>query len=269
MSEQITVGAHPWVFASRQEQYDIFPIMEQVFSDIAYAGFEGIELMHIPLLRTEALKLVRRLSEQYALPVIGSSFGGAMWDKSQEMEVLSQAATVVEALEELGGRTLGVSTGAAPEKKTPEQLDQQAGVLRDIAAVCRASGVVMNLHNHTYEVQDDEYELSETLKRFGEAELGPDLDWLTRAGIDPIDFIRRRGERIVFLHLRDNKDGRWVESVGEGTMDFAAIRRVLDEVGFAGQAVVELAWDAGFEPTRPLRETLKMSREHIRATMGW
>jgi len=185
------------------------------------------------------------------------------------MEVLGQAATVVEALEELGGRTLGVSTGAAPGKKTAEQLDQQAGVLRDIAAVCRASGVVMNLHNHTYEVEDGEYELSETLKRFPQAELGPDLDWLTRAGIDPIDFIRRRGERIVFLHLRDNKDGRWVESVGEGTMDFGAIRRALDEVGFAGQAVVELAWEADFEPTRPLRETLRMSREHIRATMGW
>ena len=60
-----------------------------------------------------------------------------------------------------------------------------------------------------------------------------------------------------------------MESVGEGEVDYRPIRRALAEVGFAGHAVVELAWEADFEPTRPLRESLKMSREHIRQTMGW
>ncbi|MBM3957714.1 MAG: sugar phosphate isomerase/epimerase, partial [Gemmatimonadetes bacterium] len=128
----------------------------------------------------------------------------------------------------------------------------------------------MNLHNHTYEVEDGEYDLRGTLSRFPEAKLGPDLNWLTRAGIDPVEFIHRYEKSIIFLHLRDaRKDGRWVESVGEGDTDFAAIAGALREVGFEGVASIELAWESDFEPTRPLRESLKMSREHIRQTMGW
>lgn len=269
MAQAIVIGAHPWVYASRREDTDVFPIIDQVIGDIAYAGFDGIELMHTTLAHDGAVETIRDLGEQHDLAVIGSSFGGPMWDTDRAGGMLYQAESVVERLAELGGQTLGVSTGSAPERKTAEQLDAQADVLRQIDRICSDCGLTMNLHNHTYEVADGEYELAETLKRFPEAKLGPDLDWLTRAGIDPVDFLRRHGERIVFLHLRDNQDGRWVESLGEGEMDFAAIRQALDEIGFSGHAVVELAWERDFEPTRPLRESLKMSREHIRRTMGW
>ena len=58
-------------------------------------------------------------------------------------------------------------------------------------------------------------------------------------------------------------------ALGEGEMDFGAIKAALDEVGFEGIAAVELAWESDFKATRPLREPLKLSREHIRETMGW
>jgi len=269
MSAGVIVGAHPWVYASRREGYDIFPILGQVIEDVAAAGFEGLELMHTVLRHEHAVEVIGDLSRRHSLPIIGSSFGGPLWDAAQRQAVLDAAAVVVQGVQRLGGRTLGVSTGKAPARKTPEQLDHQAEVLCEVDRMCAAAGLTMNLHNHTYEVEDGEYEVSETLRRFPEARLGPDLDWLTRAGIDPCDFLRRHGDRVVFLHLRDNRDGRWVESVGEGEMDFTGIRTVLDEIGFSGPAVVELAWESGFEPTRPLRESLRLSREHIRRTMGW
>ncbi len=269
MPGKVVVGAHPWVYASRREDRDVFPIIEEVISDVAYAGFDGIELMHTTLMHDDAVQTIGPLCEEHSLRVIGSSFGGAMWDASQHEEILEHARLVVERVAQLGGTTLGVSTGNTPDPKTHPEFDAQAKLLKQLMAKCADHGVRMNLHNHTYEVEDDEYELSETLRRLPGARLGPDLDWLTRAGIDPIEFIENHGNRIVFLHLRDNKDGRWVESVGEGEMDFAAIRKALDRVGFAGHAVVELAWESDFEPTRPLRESLKMSRDHIRRTMGW
>jgi sugar phosphate isomerase/epimerase len=269
MSGKVVVGAHPWVYASRREDRDVFPIIDEVIGDIAYAGFDGIELMHTTLMHDDAVGTIGPACEENSLRVIGSSFGGAMWDASQHEEILNHARLVVERLAQLGGTTLGVSTGNTADPKTRQELDAQAKLLKQIMSTCSDHGVRMNLHNHTYEVEDDEYELSETLRRLPGVRLGPDLDWLTRAGIDPIEFIENHGKRIVFLHLRDNKDGRWVESVGEGEVDFAAIRKALDRVGFAGHAVVELAWEPDFEPTRPLRESLKMSREHIRRTMGW
>jgi len=129
---------------------------------------------------------------------------------------------------------------------------------------------VLNLHNHTYEVENGLHDLKGTLARIPGVKLGPDLNWLVRGGVDPDAFIREYGAQIVFLHLRDQKkDGRWSEALGEGDMDYAAIARALRDVGFTGCAVIELAHERDFKPTRPLRESLKLSREFVRNVLGY
>ncbi|MDP6503265.1 MAG: sugar phosphate isomerase/epimerase, partial [Planctomycetota bacterium] len=71
-------------------------------------------------------------------------------------------------------------------------------------------------------------------------------------------------------HLRDQKfDGKWTEAMGEGDMDHEAIARALEEANFSGEAVIELAHESGFELTRPLRESLRISREFVRDEMGY
>ena len=160
--------------------------------------------------------------------------------------------------------------GRADHLKTTAQLDAQAEVLGKIIAICENHGVVLNLHNHVYEVTNNEHDLKGTLERIPDAKLGPDLNWLVRAGIDPVDFIERYGNRIVFAHLRDQQaDGTWSEAMGEGVMDFAAIARALRQVDFAGDLAMELAHERGFELTRPLRESLRMSREYVREVMEY
>jgi sugar phosphate isomerase/epimerase len=57
--------------------------------------------------------------------------------------------------------------------------------------------------------------------------------------------------------------------MGEGNTDFAAIGRALHELNFSGDLVIELAHSSGFQPTRPLRESLKMSRQFVREVMGY
>ncbi len=143
-------------------------------------------------------------------------------------------------------------------------------MLKKIIALCQTHGVVVNLHNHTYEVENNLHDLKGTLARVAGVKLGPDLNWLLRGGVDPVAFLREYGDRIVFLHLRDQKaNGQWSEAMGEGDMDYAAIAKALGEIHFAGDAVIELAHPAGFRPTRPLRESLKISREFVRKTLGY
>jgi sugar phosphate isomerase/epimerase len=267
------VGAHPWVYAATQPKYDITPVLLQIFADMSYAGMDGIELMHTALLPDDAVERIGGLSRQHKLPVIGMSFGGAMWDRTKHAEVLADAEKTIPRLAKLGGRTLGTSVGAVrwgkKVLKTPEQFDAQAELLRKIIALCDKHGVVLNLHNHTYEVENDLHDLKGTLARIPDAKLGPDLNWLVRGGVDPVAFIRQYGKQIVFLHLRDQKkDGRWSEALGEGDMDYAAIAAALREINFAGDAIVELAHERDFKPTRPLRESLKISREFVRKVLG-
>jgi sugar phosphate isomerase/epimerase len=268
--KKVLVGAHPWVYAATQPNYDIYPVLDGIFADMSYAGLDGIELMHTALRYPDAVERIAALSKEHNLPVIGTSFGGAMWDRQQHRAVFEDARLVVTRLAGLGGRTLGVSAGRAPQTKTAEQLDAQAELLRRVINLCRDNGVVLNLHNHTYEVENDMHDLKGTLARIPEIKLGPDLNWLVRGGVDPVDFIETFGESIVFLHIRDqNADGTWSEAVGEGNMDYVAIGKALRAANFSGDAVIELAHESNFKPTRSLRDSLRMSRAYVRTTLGF
>ncbi|MEO6003368.1 MAG: sugar phosphate isomerase/epimerase [Opitutus sp.] len=274
-SRKVVVGAHAWVYAAPQPNYDYTPVLPQVFSDFKYAGLDGIELMHTVLLHDDAVARIGDLSTQHELPVIGSSFGGAMWDRAQHAQVLETAEKVVTRLAQLDGRTLGTSVGPlrgpdAKKLKTPEQLDAQADCLRAMLKLCDQNSVVLNLHNHTYEVENGFHDLKGTLARLPDIKLGPDLNWLIRGGADPATFLREYGPHIVFLHLRDQKqDGRWCEAMGEGDTDFRAIGAALRDINFSGHAIIELAHEKDFKPTRPLRESFKMSREFVRSTLNF
>lgn len=269
MPNVVSVGAHPWVYAARQPRYDISPILDRIFADMAGAGLDGVELMHTAFHADDAVERIGALSRQHGLPVIGSSWGGMLWDRRQHEAVLTDARRVIPRLAAVGGRTLGVSVGHAPQRKTPDQLDAQAECLREVLAICGEHGVVANLHNHTYEVADGLHDLRGTLQRVPEVKLGPDLNWLLRGGVDPARFLREFGRQVVFLHLRDqHADGRWSEALGEGDSDFPAVRAALEEIDFHGDAVIELAHEADFVPTRPIRESLRISREFVREALG-
>jgi len=264
------VAGHPWSYAAPLPKYDIYPILDQIFGDFKRAGIEAIELMHNAFPHEDFVEKAGEASAKHKLPVIGASYGAAMWDRSQQSATLENAEMVIEKLAKLGGRTFGTSVGDAGRKKTPAELDVQAETIEKISAMGQKHKIVLNLHNHIYEVKDDEYDLKGTLARFPGAKLGPDLDWLKGAGVDPAGFIRRYGKRIVYAHLRDRKaDGVWSEAMGEGAIDYAEIARAFREVNFQGDVAIELAHPQGFKPTRPLWESFRISREYVRKTLGW
>jgi sugar phosphate isomerase/epimerase len=271
---RVIVGAHPWVYAATQPNYDITPVLPQIFSDLSYAGMAEVELMHTALRPDDAVARIAELSRRSQLPIVGMSFDGAMWNREMHPIVLKDARLVIPRLAALGGRTLGTSVGpirwGLKIPKTEQQLDDQADLLRQLIVLCEQHGVVLNLHNHTYEVENDMHDLKGTLARIPGIKLGPDLNWLIRGGVDPVAFIHQYARQIVFMHLRDQtKEGRWVEAMGEGDTDFVAIGHALHEINFEGDAVIELAHEKDFKPTRPLRESFRISREFVRRTLDY
>ena len=142
--QRVIVGAHPWVYAATQPRYDIYPILDRIFADVAYAGIDGIELMHTALRPADSVEKIQALKDKNQLPVIGMSFEGAMWDRSRHSEVLSDARLIIPRLEKLGGKTLGTSVGHSPRPKTEAQLDAQAELLRTLIKFCNDHGVVLN-----------------------------------------------------------------------------------------------------------------------------
>jgi len=265
------ISAHMWVYASAHPPtWDATPDLEKIFSDLHQAGLDGVELMEVILRHDDAVEHLGKLQKQYHLPVTGASYGAAMWDATKHAEILADAALIVKRLGQLGGQMLGISVGDARRAKTEPELDAQAQLLKKIMTVCGDSGVVLNLHNHTYEVGNGMHDLKETLARIPEIKLGPDLNWLVRAGVDPVWFIKTYGRQMVYMHIRDQyQDGTWTEYVGQGVTDFPAIAAALRSVDFRGRAAIELAFPANFVPTNPLAEDWKKSKDYVKTVFGW
>ena len=265
------ISAHIWVYASAYPpKWDAYGEMERIFSDLHRAGLDGVELMEVNLRHDDAVDHLGALSKKYELPITGASYGAAMWDSSKHKEILEDVTLVVKRLGQLNGKTFGLSVGDAGHPKTEAELDAQAALLREIMKICNDSGVVANLHNHTYEVANDMHDLKGTLTRIPNIELGPDLNWLIRGGIDPVTFIKTYGRQIVYMHIRDQyADGTWTEYVGQGVTNFAAIADALRAVNFRGRAGIELAFPQNYVPKNPLAEDWKRSLDFVRTTFGW
>lgn len=265
------LSAHIWVYASTHPpNFDPTPDLEKAFSDLHQAGFDGVEVMDIVLRHDDAVEHLKRLVNQYQLPVSGASYQGAMWDATKHDAIMADAAVVIKRLGQLNGKTLGISVGDARRRKTEAEFDAQARVLRGIMALCADNGVVANLHNHTYEVRDNLYDLKGTLARIPDIKLGPDLNWLIRAGVDPVWFIQTYGHQMVYMHIRDQyKDGTWTEFVGEGATDFPAIAAALRKVNFHGRAAIELAFEHNFVPRYTLAQDWTLSLDYVKLIFGW
>ncbi|MET3980947.1 sugar phosphate isomerase/epimerase [Mucilaginibacter sp. UYP25] len=270
-NKTVPVSGHLWIYASKyppESGYDCTPVLETIFSDFKYAGIDGLELMEAILRHDDAVQKLLDLSGKYGVPVTGSSYGADMWNKSKYAQILDDVNLITQRLHQAGGKTFGISVGDARHKKTEDELDAQAEVLKEIWKICDKNKIQPNLHNHTYEVENNMHDLKSTMARIPGIELGPDLNWLVRAGIDPVNFINTYGHQMVYMHIRDQKaDGKWTEAVGDGTINFKAIAAALKKVDFKGRAAIELAFDA--PPVNPIKDDWKKSRLYVRDTFGW
>jgi len=270
----IPVNAHLWVYASKfPPNWDCTPVLDTVFFDLSYAGIQGLELMEGQLRYDDSVERLNTLIDKYKLPVSGSSYGVgfSMWDFTQHKTILEDIKTIIPRLGKIGGKTFGISVGSKKDGlKTEADLDAQADILKKISVICEENGIEANLHNHIYEVENDMHDLKGTLARIPDFKLGPNLNWLIRAGVDPVEFITTYGKQIVYLHIRDQyKDGTWSEYVGQGDTDFKPIAAALKAQNFSGQAALELAFPNDFMPKNELKEDWKMSREFVKKTFQW
>lgn len=263
------VYAHLWVYASRYPpDWDCTPIMDEVFSDLKWAGLAGVEIMEIHLRRKEAVERFKELIQKHRLPIVGASYYGNMWNKEEHSKLIDDLELVTERLHAVGASMLGITVGDAKRKKTEAELDDQAVLLKKAMAICAKNKIEPNLHNHTFEVADNMHDFKGTIARVPEIKLGPDLNWLVRGGVDPVWFIRTYGHQMVYMHIRDqDAKGVWTEAVGEGVIDFPSIAKALKDVDYKGKAAIELAFDN--PPQRPVREDWKESREYVKKVFGW
>lgn len=150
-----------------------------------------------------------------------------------------------------------------PEQRTPEIYNSLPEIFQKFGEISQEGGIQFAYHNHDFEFEKlngeiiYDFLLKNTSDNLVKMEL--DLYWITKAGLDPVDYFKKYPGRFTLWHVKDMAAGTkdFVE-VGSGIIDFQRI--------FASQQVAGLKhWFVEQDETkRNIFESLKMSRDYIR-----
>jgi len=254
-------------FADRPEN----PDWHRVLDEAAAAGFTAFDLGPVGYLPTDPAQLADEMSKRGLRLSAGGLFDPltdaatfpAVVEKTRRTcEILraldAPRLVIIDCVSEARGRTAGrpdVSLRLPP-------LEWKA-MMERIAALARIArdeyGVQSTLHAHAGCYIEYEDELDRAMADLPQDLVGLCIDTghAAYAGTDPVALIQRYRERIGHMHFKNIDravhaaciaDGTsFFDAItrgifcplGQGVVDFAAVRDALNEIGYAGLAVVE------------------------------
>jgi sugar phosphate isomerase/epimerase len=143
----------------------------------------------------------------------------------------SELQRVMEEAQLLEMQTVVVPFLPADMRKDADAWKRTAALLDEIGSYFHGVGIEVAYHNHAFEFErkydGDKYDydilFENTQTHLVKAEI--DVYWMHHAGVDPVGYINKFGDRVRLLHLKDMAQGaeKRFAPVGAGTMDFKAI----------------------------------------------
>lgn len=216
--------------------------IEQAVSDIAAAGYEGVEMFdgNVAAFADRPHVLNDMLSS--AGLELASVYTGANFVYpdilDDEMHRVAQAAELAAAV---GAGSLVVGGGARRAAGTHEDDYDRLGAALDLVVdVAENNGLVASYHPHLSTIVESPDELERVMSR---TRIGfcPDTAHLAAGGGDPAALIRRYSDRVAHVHLKDLRtEPLEFLPLGEGHLDLADVVKALREASYDGWLVVEL-----------------------------
>jgi inosose dehydratase len=178
---------------------------ERVLAEMAELGFEATELGPIDWLPLDASALSAQLGH-HSLRLVGG-FVPLVLHEPDAAAAREHAQRIGRVLAAAGADVFVAAVvmdahWARPEPLDDPAWDRLAKHLDEIAELVAALGLELVLHPHAGTLVEREPEIERVLAA-SEVALCLDTGHLTIAGAAPADFVRRHGERIAHVHLKD------------------------------------------------------------------
>jgi inosose dehydratase len=267
----ITIGNAPCSWGVEFANDPRNPAWRRVLAENAAAGYSGIELGPVGFMPEDPVELAEALAE-HGQTLIGGVVFRAFHDPAQWDDVLDGAVRTCKALVAHGAQHLVLIDSISPRRAPTagradeaEQMDTaEWTAFRDrIAHVARMGaedyGLTVGIHAHAAGFIDFEPELERLLDEVDEKHLKIcfDTGHHSYAGFDPVAFMKRHIDRISYMHFKDIDPGVKARAVanrtgfydacaqgifcnlGQGDVDFPAVRQILLDHGFDGWCTVE------------------------------
>jgi len=289
----IKIGNAPCSWGIEFASDPAYPTWQSVLGQCAGAGYKGIELGPIGFM-PEDPDVLRPELEKNDLSIIGGVVFRPFHDADKWDEVLDASKRTCEALVAHGAEHLVLIDSISPRRAPTagradeaEQMDNaEWGAFRDrIATIAKMGtedyGLTVGMHAHAAGFIDFEPELERLLDEVSEdiLKICFDTGHHSYAGYDPVAFMKRHIDRISYMHFKDidpvvkadvvkNRTDFYKAcgqgifcNLGEGDVDFPAVRQILLDAGFAGWCTVEQDCDPSL-PGTPL-EDAESNRKYL------
>jgi inosose dehydratase len=259
-----------WSQVYHREGRDLEAAIGDVLGEAAAAGYQGVEGWLTSCATEESARRFRGLLDEHGLSLTGLYSGGCYFEPERARQSLDALLPAAERAAAIGCPAICMNPDVTRERKSDDALKLQAEWLNRAGAALRERGLGLWLHNHDPEMREDGRELRSNLDRTDPALVGfcADTHWIYRGGGDVMAYLDEYGARVRSLHLRNSENGVWSETLGDGDLDYRAIAAKLAALRFDGPLIVELALEAGTPQTRPLVESMRLSREYVRDVFG-
>ena len=148
-----------------------------------------------------------------------------------------------------------------PETQTlsmSEDVEEITRIINTVGEKCKAAGMELLYHNHAFEFETNangivpmDYFLEHTEPETVNFQM--DLYWVTRAGVDPLDYFEKYPGRFKVWHVKDMDDQGRFAPVGTGTIDFTRILAQKEQSGMEYYIVEQDMTFDGMEPMDAIR----------------
>ncbi len=271
------------------------PHWRKVLQENADAGYTGIELGPVGFMPEDPTILGDAL-EEFGQELVGGVVFRPFHDPNKWDDVMDGAVRTCKALQAHGAQHLVLIDSISPRRaptagraSEAEQMDSaEWAAFRDrIATVAQMGagdyGLTVGIHAHAAGFIDFEPELERLLDEVDDSILKIcfDTGHHSYAGFDPVSFVKRHIDRISYMHFKDIDPAVKADAVanrtdfykacgqgifcnlGDGDVDFPAVRQVLLDAGFDGWCTVEQDCDPTGD-TSPIDDA-KLNRAYLQS----
>jgi len=262
---------------------------DQALREVEELGFHACEpFPKDALVYEQHPEEFRALLASYHLRLSALYGGGRFGDPAQREKIIAFNTRLARFLASIGVDRLVFGPGGprTPGGSSEEELHEAVKTINEAARACYDLGVLACVHPHLGTEIEIESEI-DTIMELTDPRyvfFCPDTAHLTGAEIDVPSMIRRYGERMRYMHIKDLRSGVIEErrgqktgvqvvsgterlpifcELGRGIIDYAPIKDALQDVGYNDWITVEI--DVSL--TTP-KESLAICRDYLLDKLG-
>jgi inosose dehydratase len=268
----ISTQQYGWYQYYRRVNQNFREHLSQIFATLRRAGVQAWEAN----LDGEAeIRQLKPLLSEYAIELPSVYTGGKLHeaDWPQTVEKILRRASLAQ---ECGATIVNINPDPKSWReelaKSDDELNMQAEALQTLGEKLAARGMRLAYHFHNNELAHSAREFHHTLLAVEESLLGlcMDVHWAYRgtghSQLALLDILKLYGRRTAVLHLRQSRQGVWLERLDDGDVDYKPIAAFYQSIKFNGPAVLEIAYEPGTEINLSMEEAYRQSVNWVKST---